>query len=866
MEEKINKISNGVDNQKQNLDYFFKNRIEDIYSFLQSSSNGLKAEEVEARLLNYGYNVIKREKKLSLAVEFLSHFKNPLVIILLFVSAVSAYFGETTNAVIVIIMVLASVILDFFEEHSANDASKKLREKVSITATVLRDGEAKEIKTKKLVPGDVVLLNSGDLIPADCRIIEANDFFVNQSSLTGESFPLEKAAGVPANEEAALGEIENIAFMGSNVVSGTAKAIIFSTGSQTQFGKIAGSLSKKEAKSEFEVGVVSFGYFIMKVIIFLVLLIFFFNALVGRDIIEVFIFSLAIAVGVTPELLPMIMSITMARGSVKMAKDGVIVKKLSSIPGFGSMDILCTDKTGTLTEDKIKLIKYTDTIGKTNEDVFLYTFLNSFYQTGVENPLDKAVLEFRKTNCEEFKKIDEIPFDFIRKMMSIIVEGKKGQRYLITKGAPENIFLICNNFKNGSKNEKFTGKAVSKATEYYKNMSAAGYRVLAVAIKELPKDSDKRELSNIDKYSKSDESSMTLIGFVSFLDPAKEDVREVLRELEAMGVEIKIITGDNELVAQKICRDVGLNVRGILLGSELDNLTDDALAKKAEATTLFAKFSPDEKNRVIVALRSRHHVVGYMGDGINDAPSIRAADVGISVNNAVDIARESADFILTQKNLRSLVDGIIQGRRSFGNTMKYIMMGLSSNFGNMFSVVGAIFYLPFLPMLPIQILLNNFIYDLSQVTIPTDKVDKEWIKLPRRWDISFVKKFMLTFGPISSLFDFITFFILFSVFKLSAPEFQTGWFLESLATQTLVIHIIRTRKLPFFQSRASALLFLSTFACVAIGWLIPYTALGRFFQFAQLPFHILAVIAVLVLIYLVLVEIVKRIFYRKFAQ
>lgn len=847
-----------MNNQALDLDYFSKSKIEELYSFLESSPTGLKTEAVEARLKNYGYNAIAKEKRLSLVAELLSHFKNPLVIILLFVSAVSAYFGETTNAVIVIIMLLASVILDFFEEHSANNASTKLNEKVSITATILRDHQAKEIKTKNLVPGDVVILNSGDLIPADCRIIKANDFFVNQSSLTGESFPCEKAAGVLSSQTTALGEMENIAFMGSNVVSGTAKAIIFATGSQTQFGKIASSLIKKEAKSEFEIGVISFGYFIMKIIIFLVLLIFFFNALVGRDIIEAFIFSLAIAVGVTPELLPMIMSITMARGSVKMAKRGVIVKKLSSIPSFGSMDILCADKTGTLTEDRIKLIKYTDTAGREDEEVYFYTFLNSFYQTGVENPLDRAVLEFKKISHRQFKKIDEIPFDFIRKMMSIIAESKEGQRYLITKGAPENIFSICHNFKSGLRNEKFTGQALAQAMDYYKKMSAQGYRVLAVATKELSK--------NNDTYSKSDESLMTLIGFVSFLDPAKEDVREVLRDLEGMGVEIKIITGDNELVAQKICRDVGLNIRGILLGSDLADLTDQVLAKKAEATTLFARFSPDQKNRVIVALRSRSHVVGYLGDGINDAPSIKAADVGISVNNAADIARESADFILTRKSLKSLVDGIIQGRRSFGNTMKYIMMGLSSNFGNMLSVVGAIFYLPFLPMLPIQILLNNFIYDLSQVTIPTDKVDKDWIKLPRRWDINFVKKFMLTFGSISSLFDFITFFILFSVFKLSASEFQTGWFLESLATQTLVIHIIRTRKLPFIQSRASWLLFFSTFACVAVGWLIPYTALGRFFQFAKLSFPVLIVIAGLVLIYLVLVEIVKRIFYKKFAQ
>jgi Mg2+-importing ATPase len=848
------KMKNMEKNTNQ-LDIKKVQKIEDIYSFLQSSPQGLTSQEAEVRLLDYGYNVIKGEKRLSLIAEFLSHFKNPLIIMLLFASAISKYFGETTNAIIIIIMILASVVLDFFEEHSASNAAKKLKEKVSVTSTVLRDNKIKEIKTEELVPGDVILLRSGDLITADCRIIEANDFFINQSSLTGESFPGEKRPGILVQETNDLSEMENIAFMGSNVVSGTAKGIIFKTGSSTQFGRIASSLAKREIKSEFETGTITFGYFIMKVIIFLVLLIFFFSALVGRDIIEAFMFSLAIAVGVTPELLPMIMSITMARGSVRMAKKGVIVKKLSSIPSFGSMDILCTDKTGTLTEDKIKLVKYTNIVGDTDEKVLLYTFLNSIYQTGVENALDKAILEFKKINISPFKKIDEIPFDFFRKIMSIIVENEKGQRYLIAKGAPENIFSVCNSFMSSSGKENIGSEVLEQATKYYHKMSQEGYRVLAIAIKELSE--------KIDKYSKNDESSLTLIGFVSFLDPAKKDVHEVLHDFKEMGVEVKIITGDNELVAQKICHDVGLNIRGVMLGSDLDNLTDDALAEKADGTTIFARFSPDEKNRVIIALRSRGHVVGYMGDGINDAPSIKTADVGISVNNAVDIAKESADFVLTQKSLRSLVDGIIQGRHSFGNTMKYIMMGLSSNFGNMFSVVGAIFYLPFLPMLPIQILLNNFIYDLSQVSIPTDKVDNDWIKSPKRWDIKFIKRFMLVFGPISSLFDFITFYLLFSVFKLSQAGFQTGWFLESLATQTLVIHIIRTRKIPFIQSRPSALLFLSTFFCVAIGWSIPYTMFGKFFQFERLPVHILLAIFFLVVIYLVLVEIVKRIFYKR---
>jgi len=848
--------------KQQGAEFFSACLTSEAYQSLHSSAEGLSSDELEERYLEYGYNVVKEEKKLSILLELLSHFKNPLVLVLLAASGISVFFGEMMNAIIISIMVLASVLLDFFEEHGANNAAKKLKEKVSVTATVLRDGKEREISIKNLVPGDIIILNSGDLIPAECRIVEANDFFVNQSSLTGESFPREKVSEVVLNntdkKTENLNEMETVVFMGSNVVSGTAKALVFQTGGKTEFGKIAESLNKKEVKNEFEMGISSFGYFIMKVILTLVLFIFFFNALVGRSIIEAFLFSLAIAVGVTPELLPMIMSITMARGSVKMAKKGVIVKKLSAISNFGSMDILCTDKTGTLTEDKIKLVTYTDTLGNTNDEVLLHTFLNSSYQTGVENPLDKAVVEFKKVDVGDYKKIDEIPFDFMRKIMSLIVEDKNGQRFLIAKGAPENIFSACTHVKKGNEEKIFDAEAREEALTYYKTTSENGYRVLAVAVKKMPQE------SSVDNntYSKNDENSLGLLGFVSFLDPAKKGVDVILQKLGEMGVEVKIVTGDNELVAKKICDDVGLRVRGILLGSDLDNLTDDALAKRALSTTIFARFSPDEKNRVIMALRSVGHIVGYMGDGINDAPSIKAADVGISVNNAVDIAKESADFVLTKKSLQALVDGIIIGRQSFNNIIKYIMMSLSSNFGNMFSVVGAIFYLPFLPLLPVQILLNNFIYDCSQITISSDKVDDGAVKLPRHWDMKFIKKFMLVFGTASSLFDFITFFILFSVFHLSEGAFQTGWFLESLATQALVIHVIRTKKVPFLQSRASALLFFSTIASVVIGWIIPYTVFGKFFGFEKLPIQILFVIAILVVIYLFFVEIVKQLFYK----
>lgn len=677
-------------------------------------------------------------------------------------------------------------------------------------------------------------------------MIEADDFFVNQSALTGESFPREK---IPVVKNSDTGSVipDNILCLGANVISGTALAVVFGTGKNTEFGKIAQSLTGKEDKSEFETGLSSFGFFITKIIIFLVLFIFLFNSLINKDILGSFMFAVAIAVGVTPELLPMIMSITMARGSQRMAKVGVIVKRLSSIPNLGGMDILCTDKTGTLTEDKIQLVTYTDIDGKHNENVFLYTYLNSFYQTGVKNPLDKAVLDYKKTDTGKYKKIEEIPFDFKRKMMSVAVDGKDG-KVLITKGAPEEILERCASLSPARR---------QKAIDYYQKLSLQGFRVLAVAIKP--------DLPAKDKYTHLDENQLELLGFVSFLDPAKSDAGEVVKEIEKRGVEIKVLTGDNELVTEKICRDIGLNIKDVMLGKDAEALSDDALRIRVEETTIFARVSPDEKNRILTILKSNKHVVGYLGDGINDAPALKNADVGISVNTAADVAKESADIILTHKSLRAIVGGVLEGRRSFGNTMKYVMMGLSSNFGNMFSVAGAIFYIPFLPMLPLQILLNNLIYDFSQVTIPSDKVDNDWIDRPRKLDMAFIKQFMYIFGPVSSIFDFLTFFILFSVFKVNQSVFQTGWFMESLATQTLVIHIIRTKQIPFLQSRASNFLLISTFSAVIVGWLIPFSPIAKFFKFSPLPINILLVIAGLVFCYLILVEIIKRIFYRHHA-
>jgi len=833
-------------------DYVSQGR-EEVFRLLKTGLQGLTEAQAAARLVEYGPNIIRGPQKINIFKEFFSHFKNPLVLILLFAAALSAYFGEKTNFAIIAFVVLASVLLNFWEEHSAGQAARKLKDKVSVTATVVRAGRDREIPSSQLTVGDLIFLSAGDLVPADARVIEADDFFVNQSAISGESLPREKTAAADPDRGKGAAELNNIIFSGTNVVSGSARALILAVGQDTVFGQVAKTVSGQEEKSDFEIGIVRFGYLVMKLVLMLVIVLFFLNALINQEILQSFMFALAIAVGVTPELLPVIMSVTLARGSVRMSRKGVIVKRLAAIPNFGSMNILCTDKTGTLTEDKIQLIKYVDIDGQTDEQIFAYTYLNSFFQTGIKNPLDKAVLAYKKDYSGGYRKAEEIPFDFTRRMMSIAVDGPEG-RLLITKGAPESVFKICRSYRQGAQERLFTEAVRQRAEKYYQALSADGFRVLALAVKaNLPKK---------EQYAAADEQDMVFYGFVAFLDPPKKDVSRVLAGIAAQGVEIKVITGDNELVASRIAREVGIKIKGVMVSSEMAVLTEEALRVRGRETTIFARFSPAEKNRLIAALRATGAVVGYLGDGINDAPALKTADVGISVNNAVDIAKESADIILTAKSLRALADGIAEGRQSFSNTMKYILMGLSSNFGNMFSVLGAVFFLPFLPMLPIQILLNNLLYDFSQLTIPADNVDAEDIARPRRWNFTQIKKFMFVFAPISSIFDFLTFFLLFFVWRLPAAAFQTGWFMESLATQVLVIHIIRTKKIPFFQSRASIYLTVSTLAAVASGWFLPYTALGRLFSLTPLRPGVLFSLAAVVIVYLFGAEITKRIFYR----
>jgi len=684
----------------------------------------------------------------------------------------------------------------------------------------------------------VAILSPGDVIPADGTILQAKDFFVNESSLTGESFPAEK-------------ETSSGVYMGSSVVTGTGLMTVLATGRKTKFSSIAESLTRKEEPTEFDRGIKDFSVLIMKVILILVIFVFFVNAFTKHQLLESFLFAIALAVGLTPELLPMIIALNLSRGSLVMSKRGVIVKKLSAIQSFGSMDILCTDKTGTLTEDRIVLIKCVDGFGAESDKVFLYSYVNSFYQSGFLNPLDTAVVDFKKLHTKEYKKIDETPFDYIRKRNTVVVDDPEG-RLLVTKGAPEELLHDCSFY--GDNAAAFTEEARKRIDEEYQALSKEGFRVLAVGIKKI------HEMKEV--YGKNEEHDMVFLGFIAFLDPAKKTVAETLDKLEEYGIEIKIITGDNDLVSQKIARDINLSVKGILTGKEIEALSDDALRVRAEETTIFARVSPDQKTRIIRLLQKNKHVVGYMGDGINDAPALKAADVGISVNNAVDVAKESADIILIYKSLKDLVDGVIEGRKTFSNTMKYLMMSLSSNFGNMFSMAGASLFIPFLPMLPTQILLNNLIYDSSQLALSMDNVDSADIKKPRKLDIRFIKKFMMIFGPLSSIFDIITFLVLLLVFHFVESDFQTGWFLESLATQTLVIYMIRSR-FSLLKSKPSMVLVISTLVAVGIGGVIAQSPLGTIFNFQPLPLLALLTIGAIVAAYLMAVYFAKQWFYHK---
>jgi len=826
-----------------------------IFEKLKTSEKGLTDQEAKNRLLEYGLNEPAKKKKRTILRGILSKFLNPLVIVLLIIGAFSLFFGEKISAIIVSFMAVMSVALAFLQEHRASKAAEKLSEMVRTTATVLRNARSKEISIREIVPGDIIDLFAGDMIPADLRITSCKDLFINQASLTGESFPAEKIATPINPKNNSISELTNIAFMGSSVVSGTALGVVIKTGVTTQFGELSRKLATMRIETSFDKGVNKFTMLMVKSMICMVMVIFAIIAFRHGNFIEALLFSLGVAVGLAPEMLPMIVTLNLSKGAISMSKKEVIVKRLNSIQNFGAMDVLCTDKTGTLTMDKIVLEKHCDVIRKEDDDVLRYAYINSFYQTGLKNILDRAILKYQKLVVKEYRKIDEIPFDFSRKIMSVVVD-LEDKHQIISKGAPEEIFKRCVQYELDGEISDIDPLIISDLKEEFDTLSADGFRVLAIAYKNI----DSKKIA----YSKDDEKELILKGYVAFLDPPKPSTKRAIQALQKLGIDFKVLTGDNELVTRKICSEVGLNVQGLVTGDRVEKANDSQLSELVKTTNIFARLSPLQKERVIRALHNNGHIVGYLGDGINDAPALKTSDVGISVNNAVDIAKESADIILLKKNLMVLEDGVIEGRKTFGNIVKYIKMGSSSNFGNMFSMTGGSLFLPFLPMLPIQILLNNFLYDVSQIAIPTDKVDQEYVLKPRPWNVKYIRNFMVIIGPISSIYDFLTFGVMLFIFHASPELFHTGWFIESLCTQTLVIHIIRTGKIPFIESRPSKFLILMSVIIVSLGIAIPFTPLAKPFGFVKPPPMYFVVLLIMVVTYLFLVQIVKKWFIKKY--
>lgn len=830
-----------------------------------ASDVGLTDAEAAARLQRVGPNLIAREQPQSMGRELLGRARNPLNFLLLGLAAVSWATGDIRAAIVIIAMVILSVGLAFVQEHRSNKAAAALRAMVHTTASVRRSGVFKEVPLHTLVPGDVVQLSAGDLIPADLRLLTSKDLHVNQSALTGEAMPVEKQETPPVPAAESPLDACNLCFMGSNVLSGTATAIIQETGPNTSFGKLADSVVGARTETAFDKGISRFTWLMLRFIIVMVPAVFLINGLTKGNWLEALLFATAVAVGLTPEMLPMIVTVNLAKGAMAMARKQVIVKRLNSIQNFGAMNVLCTDKTGTLTQDKIVLQYHLDFEGKDSRQVLEYAFLNSHYQSGLKNLLDEAVVAYVQRPeyadiVPRFTKIDEMPFDFQRRRMSVVLDRGDGTHLLIAKGAVEEIFAVSDRYRLGETNGTLDPVHFDDAKKEMEKLNNEGFRVVAVACKEIA--------SPKSAYTIADEGELTLLGYIAFLDPPKETAAAAIAALGRSGIAVKVLTGDNGTITRTVCRQVGMPVDRIVLGNEIEVLSEDALGALAEQVSVFAKMTPAQKARVIAALQVRGHVVGYMGDGINDGPALKASDVGISVDTAVDIAKESADIILLEKSLAVLGDGVLEGRRIFGNITKYIKMGASSNFGNMFSVLGASIFLPFLPMAPIQVLTNNLLYDFSQTTIPTDTVDDEYLAVPRKWDIGNLTRFVLFIGPISSIFDYLTFGIMLYVFGAwdSPGLFQAGWFVESLLTQTLIIHIIRTARIPFLESRASTPLIMTTIAIVAIGGAIPYTPIGTMLGFVPLPGLYWIYVTAMMLAYAALTHLVKMWFVRRWGM
>jgi Mg2+-importing ATPase len=842
-------------------------RPDEACTKVESRLEGLSESEAVARLKAIGPNLVARDHQTTILEELWGRARNPLNALLLTLATISYFLGDVRAAVVIIVMVVLAISTAFIQEHRSNEAAARLRAMVHVTASVRRTPSESEdpyfeIPIERLVPGDVVRLSAGDMLPADLRLIEAKDLFVNQSTLTGEAMPSEKHAQESDKDYDDVFELPNLCFMGANVVSGYGVGVILRTGSKTFFGQLAHEIAGRRVPTAFDQGINRFTLLMIRFILVMVPAVFLINGITKQDWLQALLFAVAVAVGLTPEMLPMIVTVNLAKGAMAMSSKKVIVKRLNAIQNFGAMDVLCTDKTGTLTQDRIILKRHLDIRGRESELVLQYAYLNSHFQSGLKNLLDKAVLthvELKESLAIDggYSKLDEIPFDFSRRRLSVVVARDDGKHVLICKGAVEEIFAVCSRYAIDSEEGQLDESHFYAAQQQTIALNSDGFRVVAVAYKEM------NPLKT--SYSVEDEADLTLLGYIAFLDPPKESAREAIAALASKGVQVKVLTGDNEIITRKICHEVELDPGEILLGGKIAQMNDVELADIADRTTVFAKLTPAQKGRVVQALHAKGHVVGFLGDGINDSPALKVADVGISVDTAVDIAKESADIILLEKSLLVLQEGVTEGRKIFANITKYIKMGASSNFGNMFSVIGASIFLPFLPMTPIQVLTNNLLYDFSQTTIPTDNVDEEYVASPRKWEISNIFKFMVFIGPISSIFDYTTYGMMLFVFDAwdNPSLFQTGWFVESLLTQTLIIHIIRTARIPFIESSASPALMATTGIICAIGISLPFTRIGSALGFTPLPGLYWPLVAAMLVTYAILTHLVKVWFVRR---
>jgi Mg2+-importing ATPase len=835
----------------QNIQSFWSISVKELLDKLQVIAKGLTSGEAQKRLTSYGANSLKPQKSSNAFTLLISQFKSPIILILIFATGLSLFLHNLVDASIIFAIVLVSGLLGFWQEYSATNAVAKLLAIVQIKVAVLRDGKEKEIPIEEIVPGDIIVLNAGDIVPGDCMILESKDLFVDEAMLTGETFPVEKeVATLPADTP--LAKRSNTVWMGTHVVSGSAKAIVTLTGKDTEFGKVSDRLKLKAPETEFERGIRRFGYFLGEVTLVLVILIFGINVYLHRPVLESFLFSLALAVGLTPQLLPAIISINLAHGAKKMAEKKVIVKRLASIENFGSMNIICSDKTGTLTEGNVKVQSALDVKGVASDKVFLFAYLNAFYETGFTNPIDQAIMNFQKVDLSGYKKHDEIPYDFNRKRLTIAVIHDK-EHLMVTKGALSNILEVCSTAATSDGTVVKLSTMQSQIQKHFEEFSNQGFRTLGIAFKDLTSDSP---------INKDDEKDMTFIGFLTLFDPPKANIAETIATLKKLGVSLKVITGDNHLVAASISEKMGLSGNKIISGPELHQMSDAALLHRVEKIDVFAEIEPNQKERIIIAMRKAGNVVGYMGDGINDASALHAADVGISVDTAADVAKDAADIVLLEKDLGVLIEGVREGRTTFANTLKYVFMATSANFGNMFSMAGVSLFIPFLPLLPKQILLTNLLTDFPEMTIATDNVDDEMVDHPRRWDIKAIRKFMITFGLVSSVFDYLTFGLLLLVLRANESQFRTGWFLESVISASMIVLVIRSRK-PFFKSRPGKYLLIATLSIAVITLALPFTPLGNVFGFSPLSITTYLLLMLIVVLYIIAAEVTKTIFYKK---